>query len=116
MPTARAIFDLVDSQDIHGLAGLLAEDASMVFGNAEPFVGRDAIVAANNAFFQQIKAVRHHLRNEWTVGDTTIAETEVSYTRFDGKEVTIPAVSIWHLRGGLIADYRVFYDPAPIFA
>lgn len=115
MPTARALFDMVDSQDYPGLAGCLAEDATMVFGNAEPLLGRNAIVAANQAFLEQLKAIRHQLRNEWTVGDTTIAQTEVTYTRLDGKEVTLPAVSIWHHRAGLITDLRVFYDPAPIF-
>jgi ketosteroid isomerase-like protein len=116
MLTARTIFDKVDTKDIDGLLGYLTDDATMIFGNGEPLHGRDTIRAANNAFFEQVKAVRHEIRNEWTIGDTTVAETEVTYTRLDGKEVALPVVSIWHLRDGLISDYRVFSDPAPIFA
>lgn len=55
--------------------------------------------------------------HEWQVGATTIAETEVTYSRVDGKEVSLPAVSIWSTReDGLIVDYRVFVDIAPVHA
>ena len=116
MPTARTIFEKVDAQDIPGVAGYFAEDAIMIFGNAEPLVGRRAIVEANEQFYTSITAIRHSIRNEWTVGDTTILELEVTYTRLDDKDVTLPAVSLWHTTDGLITDYRVFYDPSPVFA
>lgn len=117
MPEARAVFQLVDSRDAHALVEMMAEDATMVFGNGEPLHGRDAILAANDAFMSTVQGVRHSIRNEWTVDDATIADTEVTYTRLDGKEVTIPVVSIWRVRDdGLINDYRVFLDLAPVFA
>jgi len=78
---------------------------------------RDAVIAGNTAFFQLIRGLRHRLLNEWTVGADSIAETEVTYTRIDGKEVTVPAVSIWRVgEDGLIVSYRIFYDIAPLFA
>ncbi|HEX4247916.1 MAG TPA: hypothetical protein VH008_08600 [Pseudonocardia sp.] len=41
----------------------------------------------------------------------------MTYTRLDGGEVTVPAVSIWRVDDdGLIVDYRVFVDQAPLFA
>lgn len=41
----------------------------------------------------------------------------MTYTRRDDKRVTVPTVSIWRVGGGgLITDFRVFYDPAPVFA
>jgi hypothetical protein len=89
----------------------------MVFGNGEPMVGRAAVVAGSEAFLATVRELRHHLRNEWTVAATTIAETDVTYARLNGKDVTIPVVSIWH-RGDddLIIDYRVFLDLAPVYA
>jgi hypothetical protein len=50
MPTARSIFQKVDTMDPHALDDLLAEDARMVFGNGEPFVGREAITSGCAAF------------------------------------------------------------------
>ncbi|MDT7630551.1 MAG: hypothetical protein QOI50_2481 [Pseudonocardiales bacterium] len=117
MVSARSVFDVVDAMDLNAVAALFAEDATMVFANGEPMVGREAVVAGNTAFMATIKALRHRLLNEWRVGATTIAETEVTYSRVDGKEVTLPAVSIWSTReDGLIVDYRVFVDLAPVHA
>ena len=117
MPDARTIFAAVDAQDIAAFDAMFADDGRLVFGNREPLVGREAMIAANVAFFQLIQGVRHQLRNEWTVEAETIAETDVTYTRLDGKEVTVPAVSIWRVDDdGLIVDYRIFIDQAPLFA
>jgi ketosteroid isomerase-like protein len=117
MHTARSIFQKVDTMDPHALDEVIAEDARMVFGNAEPLVGREAIAAGAGAFLSTFKGLRHRILNEWSVGADTIVETEVTYTRLDGKEVSLPAVSIWRVGDdGLIAEYRVFFDVAPIYA
>lgn len=115
--SAAEVFAQVDRLDPDAMSALLAEDATMVFGNGDPLVGRAAILAGNIAFLGYVKGLRHEIRREWTVGDTTVAETDVTYTRRDDKQVTVPAVSIWRVGGdGLITDFRVFYDPAPVFA
>ncbi|WP_028922627.1 nuclear transport factor 2 family protein [Pseudonocardia acaciae] len=117
MPDAHTVFTAVDSLDSRVMIALFAEDGTMVFGNREPMRGREAIVAGVEAFLSTIRGLRHDIRREWTVGADTIAETDVTYTRHDDKRVTIPAVSIWRVRDdGLITDYRVFYDPSPLFA
>ena len=98
MPAAQTIFAAIDSLDPRALVGFVAEDATMRFGNAEPLVGPEAIVAASEAFLATVRGVRHHIREVWTVDATTIAttiaDTEVTYTRLDGKVVTVPVVSI----------------------
>ena len=41
----------------------------------------------------------------------------MTYTRKDGADVTVPVVTIYRTgEGGLITDYRVFLDLAPVFA
>ena len=117
MPDAQSVFRLVDAQDAEGNAALFAADGRFVMGNNGPAQGREAIVAGSKAFFTMVKGIRHQLLHEWTVGAETIAETDVTYLRQDGKEVTVPAVSIWRVgEDGLIVDYRVFVDQAPVFA
>ena len=107
----------VDSMEPGAFAEFLAEDARMVFGNAEPLVGREAIIAGVQGFFSTINGLRHHIVNQWYVDADTVAETEVTYSRLDGKSVSIPVVSIWHTRAdGLIDDYRIFFDVAPVYA
>jgi hypothetical protein len=117
MPHARTIFATVDTLDPRAVADFFAEDATMAFGNREPLVGQAAIMAGNQAFMATLKGLRHRILNEWNVGADTIAETEVTYTRHDDKEVAIPVVSIWRARDdGLIVDYRIFFDVTPLYA
>ena len=113
----RRVFQSVDSFDPDEFARLLAENATLVFGNAEPLVGRGAIVAGLRAFFSTIGGLRHRIVRNWQVDADIVAETEVTYRRLDGKDVSVVAVSIWHTRDdGLISDYRIFVDLAPVYA
>ena len=117
MHTARSIFQKVDTMDPHALDDVFAEDGRLVFGNNEPLVGLEAIAAGSGAFLSTLQGLRHRILNEWSIGADTIVETEVTYSRLDSKEVSLPAVSIWRVRNdGLIVDYRVFFDVAPIYA
>ncbi|MEO3873486.1 nuclear transport factor 2 family protein [Nonomuraea sp. B12E4] len=113
----RRVFQTVDSFEPDEFVKLLAEDATLVFGNAEPMVGHEAITIGLRAFFATIGGLEHRVVREWRVGADTIAETEVTYRRLDGGEVSLAAVSIWQTRDdGLISDYRIFIDLAPLYA
>jgi len=117
MATAAEIFELVDTQQVDALVALYAVDAKFALGNNGVATGRGMIAAGNKAFFTLVQGIRHELLREWAVGNVTIAETDVTYTRRDGKEVKVPAVSIWEVdEAGLITDYRVFVDQGPVFA
>ncbi|WP_259403763.1 nuclear transport factor 2 family protein [Microbispora sp. H10949] len=111
------VFRSVDSFDPDEFGLLLAEDATLVFGNAEPLAGREAIVAGIREFYSTIGGLRHRVVRTWQVDADVIAETEVTYRRLDGKDASAVAVSIWRTRDdGLISDYRIFVDLAPIYA
>jgi uncharacterized protein (TIGR02246 family) len=113
----RHLFQTVDTFDPDAFAKLLAEDATMVFGNAEPLVGREAVADGLRAFYATIGGLRHRIVRHWRVGADSIAETEVTYHRLDGKDVSAAAVTIWRTRDdGLISDYRIFIDLAPLYA
>ncbi|WP_210583710.1 nuclear transport factor 2 family protein [Streptomyces sp. GESEQ-35] len=115
--TADALFAKIDGRELRAVADLFAEDATMVFGNGEPLSGRQAILAANAAFMDTIAGLRHRILDTWAVDATTIALTDVTYTRLDAGEVTLPAVTIWRVGDdGLIADLRVVLDLARVYA
>lgn len=114
---SERLFATVDAMKTHAFVEFLAEDARFVFGNGEPMVGRPAIVAGLDGFFSTIHGLQHELVNEWSVDADTIVESRVTYQRLDGGTVTVPAVSIWHVGDdGLIIDYRVYVDLAPLYA
>jgi hypothetical protein len=106
----------VDRMDAHAFASHLSEDCRLRFGNAEPVTGRAAIEAAVTGFLVTIKGLSHDIVERWDVADTTIIEAEVTYTRLDEQQVTVPVVTIYRRGDELIEDYRIFIDLAPVFA
>ena len=108
------LFADIDRMDTHAFASHLSEDCRLRFGNAEPVAGRSAIEAAITGFFAMIKGLSHDIVNQWDVGDTTVIESEVTYTRLDERQVTVPVVTIYRRGEELIDDYRIFIDLAPV--
>lgn len=117
MSSRDGMFADIDRMDATAWSGHLAEDATMRFGNADPVHGREACRDALAGFYDLIGGLRHERRQQWEVDEATIVESDVTYTRKDGVEVTVPVVTIYRTNGDdEIADYRVFADLAPVFA
>jgi ketosteroid isomerase-like protein len=116
-PQTRDLFATVDSMNVATIATHFAEDAQVVFGNGQPFVGIEAIRAGLTAFFDTIAGLHHEIVKEYNVGTDTILEFKVTYDRKDGQRVTIPCVTIFHVdAAGKIDAYRVYFDVTPIYA
>ena len=116
MAAREQLFDDIDSMEPERFAAHLAEDVTMRFGNSEPIHGRGPVRDAWATFCQDLNGVHHDLVEQWTVDGTTIVEAQVTYTRGDDSEVTVPVVTIYRERGGEINDYRIYIDLAPLFA
>jgi len=115
--SAAEVFAIVDSLDGPSFAQLFTDTGKLVFANCDPLVGRAQIVEGTSAFYATIAGMHHTIVNEWQVDDTTIVELNVTYDRLDSTTASIPVVSIWHRTpDGLIDDYRVYFDLAPVYA
>jgi hypothetical protein len=80
-------------------------------------VGKDNIEATLAGFYDSIKSLSHERQGLWEVDDTTIVWSDVTYTRPDDADVTVPVVTILRRNdGGLIVDYRIFMNAGPLFA
>jgi hypothetical protein len=110
------LFADIDTMVPGAFAQHLAEEVTMCFGNAPRIQGRAACRDAWAGFCALVEGVHHEVVNQWSVGDTTIAEAAVTYTRKDSACVTVPVVTIYRAGGELIDDYRVFLDLTPVFA
>jgi hypothetical protein len=91
-------------------------DARVLFGNNPPAVGHDAIRGAIGGLWAAIDGLKHGFVNVWQDGATTILECTVTYFRKDGKNVTVPCVSLLQRREERVAELRVHIDLAPVFA
>jgi ketosteroid isomerase-like protein len=116
--STRDPFADIDRMDAAAFASYFAEEGALHFANAnaDEVRGCGAIEAVIADFFGTIKGLRHRILEQWDVGDTTILQAEVTYTRTDDGQVTLPAVVIFRRAGDLIEDYRIYIDQAPLYA
>jgi ketosteroid isomerase-like protein len=110
----KQLFEAIDKKDAALFVSFLAKDASFRFGNAPEVRGRENIQNGVAAFFGGIKGLRHRVRDVWEQDNVIICEGEVTYTRPDGSELTVPFADILRLKGDLIADYRIYMDISPL--
>jgi hypothetical protein len=115
------LFAAVDALDAAAFARRFAEDGSFRFGNASPVVGRRQIEESVGGFFGMLGGIRHEIvglwSGSWDGGDVISVETLVVYTRQDATLTDpIAATSTLRMHDGLIQDFRIFADIAPLFA
>jgi ketosteroid isomerase-like protein len=110
------LFAAIDAKDTPRFLSFLGEDAQFRYGNNPPAVGIDAIRAAVDGFFAAVKALSHSVDHVWGEPDHVICAGKVTYTRHDGRLISIPFCNVFAMRSGRIKDYLVYADPSPLFA
>jgi len=109
----------VDAMRLEAFVERHGDDASVVFGNNPPSVGKEAIRAAIGGFWSMIGGLRHERRNLWFVNDgaTAVLEVVTHYTTKGGAAVAVPCVSLLDRSAdGKVTSLRVHIDLAPLFA
>ena len=110
------VFAAIDRQDTAAFVSFLSDDAVFRFGSAPPVQGREAILAAVDGFFGTISGLSHKVDNTLVRGSTQVCEGEVTYTRLDGTQITLPFTDIFEYDGELIAHYKIYMDVSPLYA
>jgi ketosteroid isomerase-like protein len=108
----------VDAMRLEAFVERHSDDASVVFGNNPPSVGKEAIRAAIGGFWSMIGGLRHERRNLWFVnaGATAVLEVVTHYTTKGGAEVSVPCVSLLDRNAdGDVTSLRVYIDLASLF-
>jgi len=112
----EALFNDIDKMDADKFALYLDEDVSFRFGNAPVVKGKEAVRQAVYNFFKAIKGIRHKKLRIWVHSDSVLYQGEVTYTRHDDSEVTLPYLNVFFLSGDKIKDYLIYIDINPLFA
>lgn len=111
-------FSDVDAMRLEAYLDRHSEDATVVFGNSPPAIGRTAIAEAIGGLFAVLDGVRHEQRNVWFVNgsDTAVVEALVHYTTKGGVTVALPAVSVLDRDPAAgVRSLRVHTDLGPLF-
>jgi ketosteroid isomerase-like protein len=111
----RSVYEAVDSMDETRLAAFLTDDCIFTFGNAKPVAGQAAVAEASKAFMSLIAGIKHEIHDVWGVDDTIVTRLTAIYTRKDKSVMSFPGVTIWRIRGSMIADYSIYIDNTPLF-
>jgi hypothetical protein len=106
----------VDAMDVPGFVAHFTDDGEFRFGNWPAAVGQPAIAGFTREFFGMIAGIRHEVIGSWQAGEQVFTEGRVTYTRKDGKQVTVPFLTRAELSGGRMKRYLVFADPSPLLA
>ena len=110
------LFASIDRMDADAFAGFLTEDGSFTFGNQPPARGRAAVRDAVGGFFASIAGLKHRIDRVWRDENSVVCHGEVTYERMNGDTVTLPFADVFYMQDGLISDYRIFMDVAPLYA
>ena len=70
----------------------------------------------STAFFASIHSSHHDILNNWEPAGHLVSQGMVTYTRLDGRKVTVPFVNIFNMQGKLVQDYLIYIDNTPLYA
>jgi len=109
------LFKAIDAKDTNGFLGFLSPNASFRFGNAPTIQGHDTIGETVGAFFDSIEALKHTLNRIWTHETSIVCDGEVTYTRKDGSQLTVPFADVFGFQGDLINEYLIYIDVSQLY-
>jgi ketosteroid isomerase-like protein len=106
----------VDAMRLDEFAAGLTPDVEVVVGNNPPMKGRQAVKEGIGYFFSTIAGLKHHFVNVVEGQGLTFLEAKVDYQRKDGRQVTVPVVTVLERNGELVKSLRIYFDVAPVYA
>lgn len=110
------LFAAVDAKDTERFLSFLTADAQFRFGSDPPVIGTAAIRGAIDAVLTSVAGLSHELEQVWAQGSNVICKGTITYTRHDGRRVSIPFCNVLGMSDGRIRDYVVYTDPKPLLA
>ncbi len=110
------LFAAIDRKDAAAFVGYLTDDAVFRFGSAPAVQGKSSIQTAVDDFFGTIAGCSHTIQKAIQSGSTLVCEGDVTYTRHNGTEITLPFTDVFEYDGDLIAHYKIYMDISPLYA
>jgi ketosteroid isomerase-like protein len=110
------LYASIDAMQLDEFVAGLTPDVEVVVGNNPPMKGRPAVKDGIGHFFSTIQGLRHNNVNVVEGQGLTFLEAKVDYLRKDGRQVTVPVVTVLERQGELVKSLRIYFDVAPVYA
>lgn len=111
----KDMYGIVDAMSGAKLAELMTEGSVFRFANIPAVQGKEAVIGFLDNFFQSIKGIKHSEIEDWKTDNTRFATGNVTYTRHDDSELSVPFSVILKMQGDLINEYLVFVDTSELY-
>ncbi|WP_414582594.1 AtaL-like protein [Scytonema sp. PCC 10023] len=111
----KHMFKAGESMNVENFVKFYTDDALYQFSNFPVVYGPQGIRDASVDFLKNVEQVYHHMKNMWEVGDTVVAEMEVTYIRYDGKVFTLPCCDTIRFKGDKVQELRIYMDISAVF-
>ena len=115
-PWYSDLYANVDAMRLDEFVAGLTPDVEVVVGNNPAMKGRKAVKEGIGHFFATIAGLEHHFVNVVEDQGLTFLEAKVDYRRKDGRQVTVPVVTVLERKGELVSSLRIYFDVAPVYA
>jgi ketosteroid isomerase-like protein len=112
----KSVMGSVDAKDAERFISHLTDDATFKFANMDPVTGKENIEQAVAGFFDSIKGLSHKLLDTVEQDGTIAMRGEVTYTRHDDSQLTIPFVNFFKINGYKIKEYLIYVDASQLYA
>ena len=110
------LYASLDAMRLDEFVAGLTPDVEVVVGNNRAMNGRQAAKEGIGYFFSTIQGLEHRFVNVVEGQGLTFLEAKVDYRRKDGREVTVPVVTVLERKGELVSSLRIYFDVAPVYA
>lgn len=110
----KHIFQTADSGKAEEFAAFFADNGSFTFGNGAPVLGVEAILRSNEGFFGSLASMRHQIHHVWVEAPHAIVQATAHYQRRDGKQFTLPVVTVLEFEGLKIKKDQIYMDVNPL--
>ena len=110
------LYASIDAMRLDEFAAGLTPDVELVVGNNPAMNGRQAAKEGIGYFFSTIQGLKHNIVNVVEGQGLTFLEAKVDYRRKDGRQVTVPVVTVLERNGDLVKSLRIYFDVAPVYA
>jgi limonene-1,2-epoxide hydrolase len=108
----RDFVSTFNAKDADALASFLTEDVTFSAYGDKPVHGRAAVIALWRSVFANFAQVRFETVHQAVNGDVVIAEQIHGLALAGGKLVPVMNMAVYELRGGKIAAWRDYTNPA----
>lgn len=112
----QQLFHAIDKKDVDSFVSFLADDCRFAFGNNPAAEGKDATKETVSGFFSAIKGLTHSDLEFFEDKNAVIVKGNVTYTRRDDSQLTVPFCNVFRIENDLITEYLIYVDTSELFS